>query len=108
MVYPRVNLLGGSMDFESETIGAAFRLEGAMTWCEEFANTLDPQLYSRNRVWRSVIGVDRPTCVAPFATNVAVFATFVQGVPRRFGYRPPPDGTLIAPRSASPHGHCRK
>jgi uncharacterized protein DUF1302 len=65
MYYPRVNLLGGSMDFESETLGAAFRLEGAMTWGEEFANTLDPQLYSRKRVWRSVIGVDRPTFI-PF------------------------------------------
>lgn len=65
MNFPRVNLLGGSMDFESETLGAAFRLEGAMTWGEEFPNTAKPNLYSRNRVWRSVIGVDRPTFI-PF------------------------------------------
>lgn len=65
MHYPRVNLLGGSMDLELESLGAAVRLEGAMTWGEEFPNTADPQLYSRNRVWRSVIGVDRPTFI-PF------------------------------------------
>lgn len=65
MYYPRVNLLGGSMDFESEALGAAFRLEGAMTWGEEFPNTAKPSLYSKNRVWRSVIGMDRPTFI-PF------------------------------------------
>jgi hypothetical protein len=35
-----------------------------MTWGEEFANTNREQLYSKNRVWRSVIGVDRPTFVS--------------------------------------------
>lgn len=68
MYYPRVNLLGGSLDFESETLGAAVRMEGAMTWGEEFANTKRPGLYSRNRVWRSVIGVDRPTFI-PFIST---------------------------------------
>ena len=63
MEFPRVNLLGGSMDFQSEALGAAFRFEGAMTWGEEFANTNREDLYSKNRVWRSVIGVDRPTFV---------------------------------------------
>ncbi len=52
------------MDFQSETLGAAIRFEGAMTWGEEFANTNREQLYSKNRVWRSVIGVDRPTFVS--------------------------------------------
>ncbi len=64
MEFPRVNLLGGSLDFQSEALGAAFRFEGAMTWGEEFANTNRPELYSKNRVWRSVIGVDRPTFVS--------------------------------------------
>lgn len=63
MYYPRVNLLGGSMDFEAESIGAAIRLEGAYTWGEEFANTARKELYSKNRVWRSVIGIDRPTFI---------------------------------------------
>ena len=65
MEFPRVKLLGGSLDFQSEALGAAFRFEGAMTWGEEFANTARPELYSSNRVWRSVIGVDRPTFI-PF------------------------------------------
>lgn len=63
MEFPRVNLVGGSMDIQSETLGAAFRLEGALTHGEEFANTARPNLYSRNKVWRSVIGVDRPTFI---------------------------------------------
>lgn len=65
MYFPRVKLLGGSLDFQSEALGAAFRFEGAMTWGEEFANTARPELYSANRVWRSVIGIDRPTFI-PF------------------------------------------
>jgi len=63
--FPRVNLIGGSMDFQSETLGAAFRLEGALTEGEEFTNTARPRLYSENKVFRSVIGVDRPTFI-PF------------------------------------------
>jgi hypothetical protein len=66
--YPRVNLIGGSMDFQVAPLGAAVRLEGALTRGEEFANTLQPELYSENKVWRSVIGIDRPTFV-PFISN---------------------------------------
>lgn len=63
--FPRVHLIGGSMDFQWEGAGAAVRLEGALTHGEEFPNTLKPRLYSKNKVWRSVIGFDRPTFV-PF------------------------------------------
>jgi hypothetical protein len=63
--YPRVNLIGGSMDLQLEAAGAAVRVEGAFTQGEEFANSLKPELYSKNKVWRSVIGVDRPTFI-PF------------------------------------------
>lgn len=65
MVYPRVNLIGGSMDFQWLAANAAIRLEGALTNGEEFPNTLRPELYSKNKVWRSVIGIDRPTFI-PF------------------------------------------
>ena len=68
MVFPKVNLIGGSMDFQSEALGAAFRLEGAFTSGEEFANTARPELYSKNKVFRGVIGVDRPTFV-PFISE---------------------------------------
>ena len=68
MHFPKVNLLGGSMDFQSEALGAAFRLEGAFTSGEEFANTARPELYSKNKVFRGVIGVDRPVFV-PFISE---------------------------------------
>lgn len=63
MVFPRVNMIGGSLDFQSEAAKAAFRLEAAMTKGEEFSNTARPELYSSNKVFRSVIGIDRPTFV---------------------------------------------
>jgi hypothetical protein len=72
VVYPRVNLVGGSMDFQVESLGAAMRLEGAYTSGEEFANTLRPELYSKNNVWRSVIGFDRPTFVPFISTERTV------------------------------------
>ncbi|TXI11988.1 MAG: DUF1302 domain-containing protein [Polynucleobacter sp.] len=72
VVYPRVNLVGGSMDFQIESVGAAMRLEGAYTSGEEFANTLRPELYSKNNVWRSVIGFDRPTFVPFISTERTV------------------------------------
>ncbi|QWD79930.1 DUF1302 domain-containing protein [Polynucleobacter sp. MWH-Spelu-300-X4] len=72
MVYPRVNLVGGSMDFQVESLGAAMRLEGAYTRGEEFANTLNSSMYSKNPVWRSVIGFDRPTFVPFISTERTV------------------------------------
>jgi hypothetical protein len=53
------------MDFQVEGAGAAIRLEGALTQGEEFANSARPELYSKNKVFRSVIGIDRPTFI-PF------------------------------------------
>ena len=72
LVYPRVNLLGGSADFQIESLGGAMRLEGAYTSGEEFANTMKPELYSKNNVWRSVIGFDRPTFVPFISTERTV------------------------------------
>jgi hypothetical protein len=68
MHFPRVNLLGGSLDFQVPAVGAAVRMEGAMTWGEEFANSTQDDMYSKNRVFRSVIGVDRPTFI-PFISE---------------------------------------
>lgn len=69
MEFPRVHLIGGSMDVAFESIGAAVRVEAAVTKGEEFANTLKPQLYSKNEVFRSVIGIDRPTFVPFISTS---------------------------------------
>jgi hypothetical protein len=76
MYFPRVNLIGGSMDFQLPSIGAAVRMEGAYTSGEEFANTAKTDLYSKNNVFRSVIGLDRPTFV-PFISETS--ATLFSG-----------------------------
>ena len=68
--FPRVNLIGGSMDFQVPEAGAAVRLEGALTSGEEFANTTRAELYSKNNVFRSVVGIDRPTFV-PFISETS-------------------------------------
>lgn len=66
--FPRVYLIGGSMDFQLEKAKAAVRIEAALSSGEEFANSLRPNLYSSNDVFRSVIGVDRPTFI-PFISR---------------------------------------
>ncbi|GAB2182436.1 hypothetical protein DLREEDagrD3_26590 [Denitratisoma sp. agr-D3] len=64
MEFPRLTMVGGSLDLQAESIGAAIRLEGAFTHGEEFANTARPELYSSNNTFRSVIGIDRPTFIS--------------------------------------------
>lgn len=76
MVFPRVNLIGGSMDFQLPAAGAAVRVEGAFTDGEEFSNTKRSELYSKNNVFRSVIGIDRPTFI-PFISETS--ATLISG-----------------------------
>lgn len=76
MEFPRVNLIGGSMDFQVPSVGAAVRIEAAYTDGEEFANTSREELYSKNNVFRAVIGVDRPTFI-PFISETS--ATLISG-----------------------------
>ena len=63
MYFPRVNLVGGSLDFYVDDIKSVFRVEAAYTQGEEFANTLKPELYSESDVFRYVVGWDRPTFI---------------------------------------------
>jgi hypothetical protein len=72
MVFPRVNLIGGSMDFQWNAAKSAVRMEAAYTSGEEFANTNKEQLFSRNHVFRSVIGIDRPTFIPFISKNRTV------------------------------------
>ena len=72
MVFPRVNLIGGSMDFQWNAAKSAVRMEAAYTSGEEFANTNKVALYSRNHVFRSVIGIDRPTFIPFISENRTV------------------------------------
>jgi len=76
MYFPRVNLIGGSMDFQVPAAGAAVRVEAAYTNGEEFSNTARSELYSKNDVFRAVIGVDRPTFI-PFISETS--ATLISG-----------------------------
>lgn len=57
--FPRVNLIGGSMDYYSQAIDTVFRFEVAHTEGEEFANTLQSRLFSESNVTRYVIGADK-------------------------------------------------
>lgn len=72
MYFPRINLVGGSLDFYSDKLKSVFRLEGAYTTGEEFANTLRPELYSDSDVFRWVLGVDRNTFI-PFLNERRAF-----------------------------------
>ncbi|MDO9624900.1 MAG: DUF1302 domain-containing protein [Pseudomonas sp.] len=57
--FPRVNLIGGSMDYYSQAINTVFRVEVAHTEGEEFANTMQSRLFSESNVTRYVIGADK-------------------------------------------------
>ncbi|MDO8315183.1 MAG: DUF1302 family protein [Rugosibacter sp.] len=61
MYFPRISVLGGSMDFNVEALNTTVRLEGAMTHGEELTDTSQASATSRHRIWRSVIGLDRAT-----------------------------------------------
>lgn len=61
--FPRVTLWGASLDYASDRLATAFRLELAYTQGEEFANTARPALYSASNVFRYVIGADRNTFI---------------------------------------------
>lgn len=69
--FPRVFMLGGSTDFYVDSIKSAFRTEFAWTTGEEFANTLERNLYSESDVIRWVVGWDRPTFIKPLNKNRA-------------------------------------
>jgi hypothetical protein len=75
--FPMVNLVGGSLDFYVDPIKSVFRVEAAYTSGEEFANTLQPRLFSDSDVFRWVIGWDRNTFV-PFLNRRRAFLTSVQ------------------------------
>lgn len=59
MYFPRVTLLGGSIDYFSQAIDTVFRIETAWTEGEEFANTSEERLYSESNVFRFVVGADK-------------------------------------------------
>jgi len=63
--FPRITVLGGSLDFAVDPIDTAFRFETAYSTGEEFANTARPRVFSKSDVLRYVVGADRSTFI-PF------------------------------------------
>lgn len=70
--FPRVDLVGGSVDYYSQGIDTVFRVETAYTSGEEFANTLREELYSESDVLRYVIGADKNVLI-PFLNENQTF-----------------------------------
>lgn len=70
--FPRITVVGGSLDFAIDPIETAFRVETALSWGENFQNTAQPELYSKHRVLRYVIGADRSTYI-PYITGNHLF-----------------------------------
>lgn len=71
IAFPRVNLLGGSIDYYSQGLDTVFRVETAYTQGEEFANTIEPELYSESDVFRFVLGADKNVFIRPINQNRA-------------------------------------
>ena len=72
IAFPEVDLIGGSLDFYVDSIKSVFRVEATYTTGEEFANTLDPKLYSDSDMFRWVLGWDRNTFI-PFLNKNRAF-----------------------------------
>ncbi len=70
--FPRVNLIGGSLDYYAQSIDTVFRMEVAHTDGEEFANTLQSRLYSESDVTRFVVGADK-NIFLPFLNSKRAF-----------------------------------
>ena len=71
IAFPRINLLGGSFDYYSQSIDTVFRVEAAYTEGEEFANTLETRLFSESDVFRYVIGADKNIFIKSLNKNRA-------------------------------------
>jgi len=75
--FPRLFMLGASADFYVDPIKSAFRVEMTHTQDEEFANTLEADLFSQSDVFRWVLGWDRPTFI-PFLNKTRSFLISAQ------------------------------
>jgi len=74
--FPRIVLVGGSLDYYNDPLKTAFRVEGAWTKGEEFANTIKKRLYSESEVFRWVIGADRNEFFRSINKNKAILFSF--------------------------------
>ena len=77
MQFPRINLYGGSMDFNIESLDTAVRMETVYTQGEQFADSNSQSLFKRSDVVRYVIGADRNTFI-PFLNDHRAFLISTQ------------------------------
>lgn len=74
--FPRITMVGGSLDLYSDTLKTAFRVEAAWTTGEEFANTLESRLFSESDVARWVVGADHNVFIRSINKNKAFLVSF--------------------------------
>lgn len=74
--FPRITMLGGSLDLYSDSVDSAFRVETSYSTGEEFANTLKPRLFSESDVFRWVLGVDKNVFFRSINKNKAFLFSF--------------------------------
>ena len=72
IVFPRVNMIGGSLDYYAESLDTVFRMEAAYTEGEEFADTISARLFSESDVFRYVVGADKNVFI-PFLNQNRAF-----------------------------------
>lgn len=104
--FPRINLIGGSIDYYSQLIDTVFRFELAVTEGEEFPNTLSPRLFSESGVARYVIGIDKNIFIRPINKLRAFlfsFQLFGQHILDHEEQSSPLTGTTV-PGGSSPYG----
>ncbi len=77
IAFPRVTLIGGSLDYYMESLKATWRVEAALTDGEEFADSSVADLFSESNVARWVVGFDRPTFI-PFLNKNRAFLVSAQ------------------------------
>jgi hypothetical protein len=77
IAFPRVTLLGGSIDYYQDSIKSTWRVEMAWTEGEEFPDSSVPELFSESEVVRWVVGWDRNTFI-PFLNQRRAFLLSAQ------------------------------
>lgn len=71
IIFPQINVFGGSADFTIEPIETAFRVESTYTPNEMVADDAKPTLVAKTDIVRYVFGADRSTFIPFLGTNNA-------------------------------------
>lgn len=70
--FPRIFLLGGSMDYYAQSLDTVFRVEAAHSQGEEFPDSTNERLYTESDVVRYVFGADKNVFI-PFLNDRRAF-----------------------------------